>query len=388
MRKVKPQVWLIILLVGLPQLSETLYTPALTEIAKDFRVGHHLVEQSLTIYLFAFALGVLFWGRISDFVGRKPSFIAGLIIFIIGSLFCATSQTLNELLVGRFIQAFGGSIGSVLCQAMTRDAFQGAELGRIYSLVGTAIAFFPTVGPVIGGLMAEHHNWHYSFFILAIVASLLLGQVIYILPETHYNREKISYSEIFLSLVKNKRVIACGIIVGSTNGMGFSFFAEGPFFLETLGLSPSLYGATFIISGLCQMISGHISKKQQGKKDPLTLIKTGIILTLIANLSLLIALLCNVNTDFLLIITLISQMLRSFGLIFIVSNALSLALIDYNRGIGTASSLFGCYYYTIIAITTFIMALLHNGTLTIMPLYFSILTIIMLLVKIFLLKKS
>jgi Bcr/CflA subfamily drug resistance transporter len=388
MTKIQPQLWLIILLVGLPQLSETLYTPALTQIARDFNVGHDLVEQSLTIYLASFALGVLFWGKISDSVGRKPCFIAGLIIFIVGSFFCATSQNLNDLLIGRFIQGFGGSIGSVLCQAMTRDAFNGVQLGRVYSMVGTAIAFFPTLGPIVGGLMAEHHQWHHNFIILAIVATALLFQVIYSLPETHHKRENIAFYDTLRQLIKDKQVIGCGMLVGATTGMNFSFFAEGPFYFEKLGLSPTLYGATFVLIGLCQMISGQLSKKQQGKMHPITLIKIGIILSLVANFSLLISVLLSLKEEQLLFVAILTQMMRACSAVLVASNALAQSLVDYKRGIGTASSIFGCYYYSIVVLITFIMAILHDGTLLMMPLYFSTLTIIMLLVMFFLLKNT
>ncbi len=79
-----PALWLIVLIVGLPQLSETVYTPSLPDIAHALRTSEAMVEYTLTIYLFGFALGTLFWGRVSDKLGRKPCTIAGLLIFIVG----------------------------------------------------------------------------------------------------------------------------------------------------------------------------------------------------------------------------------------------------------------------------------------------------------------
>ncbi len=109
-----PALWLIILIVGLPLLSETVYTPSLPDIAHALSVSDSLAEYTLTIYLFGFALGTLIWGKLSDKWGRKPCLVAGLNIYLIGCLGCYLSDTIFWLMVSRFIQAFGGSVGSVL----------------------------------------------------------------------------------------------------------------------------------------------------------------------------------------------------------------------------------------------------------------------------------
>ncbi len=102
-KTILPAIWLIILIVGLPQLSETIYIPSLTLIANDLKTSAPMVEYTLTIFLFSFSIGTLFWGRISDYLGRKPCVIAGLIIFIIGSIGCYFSPTVELLLASRFI---------------------------------------------------------------------------------------------------------------------------------------------------------------------------------------------------------------------------------------------------------------------------------------------
>jgi DHA1 family bicyclomycin/chloramphenicol resistance-like MFS transporter len=109
-----PAIWIIVLIVGLPQLSETVYTPSLPEIADAFKTSNAMVEYTLTIYLLGFALRTFFWSKVSDRFGRKPCVITGFLIFILGCLCCYFSPSIEWLMASRCLQAFGGSVGSVL----------------------------------------------------------------------------------------------------------------------------------------------------------------------------------------------------------------------------------------------------------------------------------
>lgn len=384
----QPAIWLIVLIAGLPQLSETVYTPSLPEIADSLSASESMVEYTLTIYLFGFAIGALFWGKLSDKHGRKPCVLVGIFTFILGCIGCYYSTNIEMLMASRFAQAFGGSVGSVLGQAITRDSFHGPALGKAYAAVGSALAIFPAIGPIIGGIIAESFGWQSIFLFLMLCAILLFICVICILPETHHgaNRQSVSIFDVALHLCKDKRVLAFGLIVGAANGIGFCYLAEGSFVLiKMLGLSPAQYGSSFIFIAGSGMCGGLLSKKLHNHHTSRTIMGYGAIAMLVAAVLFIIFtfmhLLFELSDDFMIGAIIISQMMFMFGGGMTTTNALALALIDYKWCVGTASSLFGFSYYCLISLFTLGMGFLHNGTLLPMPLYFLAMTALILVVE-------
>lgn len=372
-----PALWLIALIVGLPILSETVYAPSLPEISQSLGVSNSMVEFTLTVYLFAFAIGTLFWGKISDIWGRKPSLVIGLGIYILGSLGCFLSTSIEGLMISRFIQAFGGSTGSVLGQAICRDAFHGVALGKVYSTIGSSMAVFPAIGPVIGGVIAQNFDWSMVFAFLILSGIVVNACVVMQLSETHHkeNRQPLPMLTVIQQMAADKKVIGFGLLVAGCNGIGFSYYAEGSFYLiELLHLTPSFYGCTFIAISAAIMVGGFISRQLQSKYESLTVLRFGLLSVLggsaLFSLGILLAQALMISDGFIISLTIGCMMLIMGGNCIITSNALSAALVNYKKCIGTASSLFGFAYYVIVSLFTGGMGLLHTGGLFPMPLYF------------------
>ena len=383
-----PASWLIVLIAGLPQLSETVYTPSLPEIAHALSVTESMAEYTLTIYLLSFAFGILFWGKLSDSVGRKPCVLGGLSVFILGCTGCYFSTTITMLMVSRFVQAFGGSIGSVLGQAIVRDAFHGPALGRMYAIFGSSLAIFPALGPVVGGWIAQQYGWYNIFVFLIMFALILMALVFFRLPETLHPHQRQCHAivKVARQMLADKKVVGLGLMVAGCNGINFSFFAEGSFYLiEQLGLSPSQYGLCFIALATSTMCGGLLSKYLHHFHHSSTLQNYGlrIVCTFTTLFSILILL--GVGTmlpsKWMIALTLLLQMGTAFGMVISNGNSLAMALVDYKWCTGTASSLFGFFYYMVTSLITLGMGLLHNGTLYPMPLYFCAISWCMVLIR-------
>lgn len=373
-----PAIWLIVLIIGLPLLSETAYSPALPAIAQALGIEDTLAEYTLTIYLAGFAVGTLFWGKFSDAYGRKSCLIIGMAIYCLACIGCYFANTIESLMISRFIQAFGGSVGSVLGQAICRDAFQGQALSRVYATAGAALAAFPAIGPIIGGVIAEAHHWSAIFIFLTLFGMIVLTAVTLSLPETNLNRTKNLGGMVSMirRMSTDKSLLGFALIVAACNGIVFSYYAEGSFYMiELLGLNPSEYGLSYIGIAIAAMLGATLSRKLLKTLAPKAVMNHGLTIILLTCLTFTglafythhVGNLAKTTTA---MMTLVCMMGIMGGVSMTTSNALSLALVNYRDAIGTASSLFGGFYYGLISLFTLGMGLVHQGTLLEMPIYF------------------
>ena len=385
----RPSLWLITLIVALPQVSETIYTPSLPDIARALYTSNSMVEYTLTVFLFGFAVGVLLWGNLSDRIGRRPTLLIAISIYIMGCIGCWFSSSITMLMFFRFIQAFGGSVGSVVGQTITRDCFASHERGKIFSTISIALSCSPSLGPILGGLIDQYFGWGAVFLVLTILGTCTFMSVFLKLSETNKMPTKASFSETLKGMRKvlmDKKVLSFGFLIGVTNGILFSLYGEAPFYMiEILGLKPSEYGFLYLFAGGAFVSGGWMSrylsiKKYQNKL--LLLIGNGVILFSASTWAVCayLGMISSNHGFFSILLTVGFIMALFFGVSIIIPNALSHALEDYKHMAGTAASTFGFYYYILISVVTFGMGSLHNGTVIPMPFYFVSLSFLMCLV--------
>lgn len=395
---ITPPLWLLVLIIALPQISETIYTPSLPDIARCLFVECSAVEHTLTIYLFGFAVGVGLWGNISDHFGRKPIVIFGFMLYVLACIGCYLSNSIESLMLFRFLQAFGGSVGSVLGQAISRDAFALHERGRVFSIIGIAMSFSPALGPVIGGHLDQYFGWKSVFAFLCAI-----GLVTAVLTKTHLQetllttKDKFDGHTFFKNLIHvatNKRVICFALIVAGCNGIIFSYYAEGPFyFIDILKMSPSHYGLMSLVYAIPFIIGGLISKHLNKISWPLHKILTlGVVIVLLSitlfNFATEFSLISTQHPFSAIVLSIGFMMASMLGIAILIPNSLSSALQGYTVNTGQAASVFGFMYYVLIAAFTYLMGILHDGTLLAMPRYFMGIAAMMYVVqKLFLNKK-
>ncbi|MEK3985583.1 multidrug effflux MFS transporter [Paenibacillus sp. FSL K6-3166] len=369
-----PSLLLMIVLVAFPQISETIYTPSLPDIAVALGVSNSSVQLTLSIYFIGFALGVLCWGWLSDFIGRRPAMLVGLIVYGIGCLMCFNSESITLLLVSRFIQAFGAATGSIITQTILRESVSGNKRHAMFAQISAVIAFTPAVGPLIGGFVDQAFGFRAVFFTLVTMSVLLFVYAFWKLPETTdvSARKKVAILPIVKRMLSLPRVLVFGLLIGGINGVLFSYYAEAPFiFIEHFNISPGVYGFLGIVVALASIVGAMMSKRLLSLYAAEKIIHIGCLV--MATGSLLLTLVCSLGTlpDMILIVCiLVTLFVMLMGAGIALPNCLSLALVNFQDVVGTAGAIFSLGYYLLVSLATWGMSALHNGSLLTMPIYF------------------
>lgn len=375
-KRIEPPLWVIAMIAGLPLFSESMYTPALPRIAASLAVEEALVEYTVSIYLICTALGVIFWGKISDLWGRRPCILWGFSLYMLGCFWCASADSIYTLYVARVIQALGGSVGAVLAQAISHDVFRGRRRGQVFSTIGVVLALAPAIAPGLGGLLVQQWGWRAIFMALALSGVLAIVMLFLHLPETRTadKRGLVNTFSLLRRMVRDPKVLTCGALVGISNGIFMSYNAEGPFvMIDILKLSPVTYGLGFTLFAAFGALGSFTSKKLHNTMETSQILKRGVQIKTIVTLFFAISMgaLWSLQASPVVFVPLIlvCMTLLAFGRGLDIANCLSLGLEDYAAQAGTATALMVCFYYIIIASSTAVMGLLHNDTVLPMPLY-------------------
>lgn len=381
----KLSISLLIALVGFPQISETIYTPALPSVANGLLTSASMVEMTLAIYFLGFAVGVLLWGTISDWCGRRNAMLTGLIVYGIGTLACANVASVEALLTWRFVQAFGASVGSVITQTILRDSYDGAERTKLFSVMSGALAFSPAIGPVLGGFISEFLGWRANFWVLEILAVGLSIWSFFLLPETRPAQSRsLSVSKIshlFIEMIRSRVLWGHILLIGATNGVLFGFYQEAPFvFIEQLGTKPSYYGLFGLLIAAATILAARISYRQSSRFSAQFIIQCGAACVIVGGFIFILTVLMGIFNLKAIgsSIAVLTLFLIFFGIGLIIPNSLSQALKPYQTAAGTAGSIFGGCYYCLIAGCTWLMSILHNGTALPLPLYITMLGLVII----------
>lgn len=386
MKQITLSFWLLVCLLGFPQISETIYTPSLPDIAHSLATSEGLVEMTLSIFFVGFAIGVFLWGILADFIGRRQSILLGLLVYLIGTLLCSLAPSISYLLLFRFIQAIGSSVGSVVTQTMIRDRYEGKERHQLFSALGAPLAASPAVGPFLGGLIDQFFGWNANFLFLFGMGILLFFYSYKMLPETMpAETVPASWKKIWSvarRMCWDLKILGFVCLIGAANGILFSYYAEAPFlFIDLLGFSASEYGLVGLAVAspifLASLLSHYLNKRW--RSEQIILLGVGVIFLGSFFLSFyawtgMIALAWRGVAVAALVIPLVWIF---FGIGLVIPNSLSLALTDYQEMRGTAASLLGLFYYLLIACFTAGMSYVHSGTALPMPLYFVFLSLVL-----------
>ncbi|TMX67722.1 multidrug effflux MFS transporter [Vibrio rotiferianus] len=249
----KTPLLLAMMIIATGQVGVSIYLPSLPLIGHDLNLQQHEIQNLVTLFLVGFGVSQLFYGPLSDSIGRRPVFIIGQSVYLVGTVICiAIADHISALEVGRLLQGLGAGSASVLGRSVLRDSYDGAQLTKALSYISVTASVMPIVAPLFGGWIAYHISWHavFVFVLLYLMAIFALGFAV--LPETlPYPKRRFEPKRVILSyidLLTNKQVI------GSASYNWLSYLSAlvtlslYPFLMQQgLGLTAADYGTLMIV---------------------------------------------------------------------------------------------------------------------------------------------
>jgi EmrB/QacA subfamily drug resistance transporter len=174
----------IMLALFLGALDQTIVGPVLPRISTELH-GSDLYTWVVTSYLVTSTAAIPVYGKLSDFFGRKPMLLIGIVLFLIGSVLSGLSQTMWELIAFRGLQGLGAGALFPISLAVIGDLFTPVERGKYQGLFGAVFGVAFLVGPFLGGVLTDNLSWHWIFFVnvpVGLVSLYLIGRL---LPMVH-----------------------------------------------------------------------------------------------------------------------------------------------------------------------------------------------------------
>jgi len=366
-RQIHP--WLIAPILGIlgaiGPLAIDLYLPGMPQITQQLNISEGVGQFSLMTFLLGLMVGQLFYGPLSDRVGRKPMIVAGLVLFIVASLGCALVQNGEQLLTLRFVQGLGGAIGRVVGMAVVRDLYTGPTAAKLIGMMMLVLGLAPILGPLMGSAILMVASWRWIFVFLALFGAGCIVLVVTLLPETRLPSQRTSshpvaalrnygtllFSRKYMPYVATMALAQAGIYAYLT-GSSFAF-------INVHGVSPTLYSVIFASNAIGLMIGAQTGPRLLGRFRAETIIRAALVTYMLAAVTLL-ALEVTGEMNVVLLSALLFTIILSIG--FILPLCGVMALEAHGKISGTASALMGAFQFGLGTIAAMVIGLTANGT--------------------------
>jgi DHA1 family bicyclomycin/chloramphenicol resistance-like MFS transporter len=315
--------------------------------------------------MFGMAFGQIPAGLVSDRVGRLPVIYVGMTLFIIGAIASTVADSIEVMLVGRFIQGFGSAPAIVLSRAIVRDISNGKDAAQLMSLMTMIFTAAPVIAPSIGALLVAQWGWRSPFALTVALAVVIVLLVRINISETHTpgaNQHPVkqlasSFSEFFSH---RQSIFGLMLIVIPPAGFMSIIALAAALVVEIYGFSITQFGLIFATLGISILIGAAVNRLLVARLDSLQIIAVGVALYGVSGTSLLVLAWLDA-APFVLLWSSIA--LFMFTVAIVMPNATVLALDPLPKIAGVASSIIGTLQNILGAAGAIVGATIYNGSI-------------------------
>jgi DHA1 family bicyclomycin/chloramphenicol resistance-like MFS transporter len=259
---------IISLMMSLTALSTDAMLPALPQIGSDLSVHTANDRQLVVSVLFlGLAFGQLFFGPLSDRVGRKPAVYAGYGLYIAGAILSVLAVSFPMMLVGRVSQGLGISAPRAITLALVRDRYKGRSMARVMSFVSSIFIFVPMLAPTLGQTILLFSGWRGIFGSFVAMAVITVSWFALRMPETLAPEHRAPFSlrhiiDATLEIVRNRTALGYTVSAGLVSGAFLGYLNSAQqIFQEQYALGerfPLVFGVISLSIGLASLLNARL----------------------------------------------------------------------------------------------------------------------------------
>jgi DHA1 family bicyclomycin/chloramphenicol resistance-like MFS transporter len=350
---------LLAAIIAISPLAIDMYLPAMPILAEQLSTDMPMVQNSLSIYLLGYALGLLFFGPQADKHSRRKLVILGISGFIVMSIALIFVTSIEQFLSLRFLQAFISSAATVVVPGTIKERY-GKDTAKGFSYVSMIMMLAPMIAPSIGAVLLLH-SWQLIFFALAVYSTVILFLAYRFLPEVKRDKslDPVSFLQrykIVLSHKKSQLNIVSSMLVSLAF---FAYITAIPFvYLTVFKVSEFEFSLLFAINVLALMTAHFINTRLVGRKGSTTMLKYGLIVAVIFSSMLVLVNFLHLP----MVYTAIAVLPLMGSLSMIAVNADALIMLEFTREAGTATAVIGTLRFGIGALAGPILAFYYDGS--------------------------
>lgn len=358
-------IFILGLLSAIGPFSIDMYLPGFPTIAANLHTTVDRVAYSLSSFFIGICFGQMLCGPLLDRFGRKKPLLTGLVLYILASLGCALSKSVETLIFFRFLQALGGCVGMVAPNAIVRDIFPVDQNAKVFSMLILILGVSPILAPTVGSYIVANFGWQVVFIVLAVVTTLVLLAVIKWLPESKspdptYSLKPKSVIKGFIQVIKEPQFTTYAF-AGSVATAGlFAYLAGSPFvFMQLYGVSEQGYGLVFSLIAVGLIGSSQLNNLVLRKYNSAQILRVVLLSQSLIGLLLITGTITGMLGLYSTIV-LIFLFLSCQGFTF--PNSAALAMAPFTKGAGSASALMGAFQMVCGAIASALVGVFFNTT--------------------------
>ncbi len=277
-----PHILTLVLIAGLGALNMNIFLPSLPSMAAYFQTDYAVMQLAVSAYLGLTAVMQIIIGPLSDLYGRRPVLIGGLLVFLVATLGCMLSTSVEVFLAFRLVQA-SVVTGMALSRAIVRDLFDQTRAASMLGYVTMGMAVVPMIGPSVGGVLQQAFGWQATFAALLVFGILVTALVVLDLGETntHKSASLKAQAQAYPELLRSRRFWGYTATASFASGTFFAFLGGGPYVASAiLGMSPARLGLYFGLIAMGYFIGNFLSGRYTEQVGVLRMMVTGSLIAL------------------------------------------------------------------------------------------------------------